>query len=454
MGSGENLLPRNELHLRAWHERYETDFGELSMANSAGHYGQLIDLTCDRVFVDPISSNDRILYLSRLEGLIRREIQKVRPGVAVFASTPHFPWDLLCARVLLECGHRVYSFRPTQVDGRILVQEHLLSSRLARFLSRDELTELPSEQELVLADNLFNQRGMPISTRVKFAHHLVSSDRIGPFMVRASKALCRSATSKFLKGQTSGREANRRNYFEIYSGGRYRLLQARRMASAYRDNGLLRALSTDRLPRDYVLFMLHFQPERSTDPEAGLARFQVSALVELRKRMDFEGMESIKILVKEHPRQMLRFSLDARRLLARSADFYKTVAGLHNCSLVDPEVDSESLIAGAKLVATPNGTAAWEALLKGRPGITFAETWHSTCGASPNWDAVKNGDVSLRQLLSMDRDAVVGSVKKFAETERWTHAGVIDEQHATAESLSKLQAETAQRLVELAALRV
>ena len=454
MESSENLLPRNELHLRAWRERYKSDFEELSMARVAGRFEQLIDLTCDRVFVDPISSNDRILYLARLETLIRSEIQKIGPGMAIFASTPHFPWDLMCAKVLLEGGHRVYSFRPTQVDGRILVQEHLLSGHLTRFLSRDELSELPSNQEMVLADSLFNQHGVPVSTRVQFAQNLVSSDRVGPFVVRASKALIRRMMSKFLRGQTSAAESSRGNYFDIYSGGMYRLLQARRMASASRNNGILRALSTDQVPRKYVLFMLHFQPERTTDPEAGLARYQVSALVELRKRMDSEGMETMMILVKEHPRQMLRFDLDARRLLARSAAFYETIAGLHNCSLVDPKVDSESLIAGANLVVTPNGTAAWEALLKGRPGITFAETWHSTCGASPNWDAVKNGEVSLRQLLSMNREAVVGSVKKFAETERFTHAGVMDERHAKAGDLVKLQSETARLLVDLAALRV
>ena len=449
------LLPLNEVHLRAWRERYQVDFDALSVGQAPNPYRQSVDLLCDRVFVEPISSNDRILYLARLEALLKAEAQKVTPGVAVFSSTPHFPWELLCAKVLLENGHRVYSFRPTHVDGRILVQEHLLSSGLMRFVSRDELNENSSEQKLVLDDRLFADSGAPISTLNQISQHdLASLDSLRSLACRASEFLFRKILRKLPAGARPNGGATAGNYFGFYSAGKRRFFQVKRVVLARQNIGVLRALAPRQLPSDYVLFMLHFQPERTTDPESGLARFQASALVELRKKMDDEGLESLAIVVKEHPRQILRWDLGERTLLARSADFYEAIAGLHNCYLVGPKVGSESLIRRARLVVTPNGTAAWEALLNGRPGITFAETWHSTCAASPSWDALTRGDVSLRELLSMDREAVVGSVKRFAEVERTTHAGVMDERYVKADALADLQAETGRLLAELVALGV
>ena len=199
---GENLAPLNQLHLRAWRERYKVDFDELSASQSPSPYRQLVELTCDRVFIDPISSNDRILYLARLETLITAEVRKITPGIAVFEATPHFPWDLLCTKVLLERGHRVFSFRPTQVDGRILVQEHLSSGRLTRLLSRDEFSNLASKQEMVVEYRCLTQGGSPNSTRMQVAHDIVSSDSLRFFLIRVVKFLLRKVTPSFFERQS------------------------------------------------------------------------------------------------------------------------------------------------------------------------------------------------------------------------------------------------------------
>ena len=50
---------------------------------------------------------------------------------------------------------------------------------------------------------------------------------------------------------------------------------------------------------DYVYFPLHYEPERTTNPDGGIFHDQFIALCNLRKLVP----ENIKILIKEHQSQ-------------------------------------------------------------------------------------------------------------------------------------------------------
>jgi hypothetical protein len=126
---------------------------------------------------------------------------------------------------------------------------------------------------------------------------------------------------------------------------------------------------------EYVYFPLHFQPERSTDPEGLFFSNQLIALELLRNSIP----KNIIIYVKEHPRQFDPLTPDLRKLHTRYNTFYEKIVNLPNTFLVNINIDSNLLIINSKIVATITGSAGWEAMLRGKPVFVFGRPWYSSC---------------------------------------------------------------------------
>jgi hypothetical protein len=130
---------------------------------------------------------------------------------------------------------------------------------------------------------------------------------------------------------------------------------------------------------DYVFFAMHNQPEKTTNPEGQEYDNQLNAIKYLRKILD----KKIKILIKEHPKQISPFTADVRQLHSRSVEDYELINQIENCDLLDIDTNTKDIIKNSKLNITITGTLAWESLLQNIPSATFANTWHSGCKSSP-----------------------------------------------------------------------
>lgn len=123
----------------------------------------------------------------------------------------------------------------------------------------------------------------------------------------------------------------------------------------------------------FVVFALHYQPERTTMPEGGWFADQ-----ELAIRMIADTLPSgWKLLVKEHPSQFL---WQTEGELARDDGYYDRLAALPGVTLVPLDIASSALVEHAKAVVTITGTIGWEAALKGTPTITLAQPWYAAVG--------------------------------------------------------------------------
>jgi hypothetical protein len=125
----------------------------------------------------------------------------------------------------------------------------------------------------------------------------------------------------------------------------------------------------------YVLFFLHFQPERTTLPEGYGFSQQVLAIKTLRKCLD----KGVKLMVKEHPSTFTNLC----HWKERTPDFYDDILGIDGVDLVDIAEDSYSLIDTAQFTATITGTILFESVVRGTPAIAFglapiliASTYH------------------------------------------------------------------------------
>ena len=155
---------------------------------------------------------------------------------------------------------------------------------------------------------------------------------------------------------------------------------------------------------DYVYFPLHYEPERTTNPEAGPHYDQLSTLIELRALMS----DHDRLVVKEHPSQHYR---SMRGHLGRSALVYKLIRQLPNTYLVPTQMDQSTLLKRARLVVTLTGTAALEAALLGTNAAVLGDSWFGGC------PGVAQLDNSIDVLTSKsDSKATVEDIADYLTT--------------------------------------
>ena len=146
----------------------------------------------------------------------------------------------------------------------------------------------------------------------------------------------------------------------------------------------------------YFYFPLHYEPERTTNPDGELYHDQFKALVLLRHFLP----KNINILVKEHPSQFLMADRGSR---GRSPLFYQLVKNIKGISIVGPDTASFDLLRNSVGVATITGSAALEAALLGKQAIIFGQAWFVGCPNVMSWCAISNyQDFSSRSVASTD----------------------------------------------------
>lgn len=122
----------------------------------------------------------------------------------------------------------------------------------------------------------------------------------------------------------------------------------------------------------YFFVALHFQPERSTLPMGGDFHDQLSMIDVLAQSLP----KSIKILIKEHPRQWGPRVLNVR---GRSINFYQRLLQYPQVQFCHLNTPSNTLIQHALAVVTITGTTALEAFFKDRPALVFGHPWYQHC---------------------------------------------------------------------------
>jgi len=82
------------------------------------------------------------------------------------------------------------------------------------------------------------------------------------------------------------------------------------------------------------------------------------------------------IYYKEHP---CTFCAGSRSSLVRSEHYYKKVSMHKNVIIIPSDEDTFMIIDHSQAVATPGGTVGWEAVVRGKPALTFGHIWYQGC---------------------------------------------------------------------------
>jgi len=115
---------------------------------------------------------------------------------------------------------------------------------------------------------------------------------------------------------------------------------------------------------DYAYYSLSLEPELNLLFYSPFASDQINNIKQLARALPVH----FKLYVKEHPHMYGN----------RTRKFYKEIKKMPNVKLINPKINSFSIIKKAKLVATVNGTAGWEAAFFKKPVITFGAAFYNS----------------------------------------------------------------------------
>lgn len=144
---------------------------------------------------------------------------------------------------------------------------------------------------------------------------------------------------------------------------------------------------------EYYYFPLHYEPERTTNPDGEAFHDQFKALVLLRGFLP----KSIEIIVKEHPSQFLMADRGSR---GRSPLLYQLINNLQGVTLANTTVSSFELIRQSCGVATITGSVALEGALLGKPAIMFGQAWYAGCPNITSWSELDGFESLMKRPIA------------------------------------------------------
>jgi len=162
------------------------------------------------------------------------------------------------------------------------------------------------------------------------------------------------------------------------------------------------------LTTKYVYFGLHYEPERTTNPDGGEFHDQLLALIKLRNILP----DDVQIYVKEHPSQFYR---TMRGLLGRSPIFYEQIKNIKGVKLIGQEIQSLSLTRNAQFVSTISGSVAIEAAILGKRALIFGDAWFTGMPNVTEWkEDLKYNEILLEPLV--EHDEILNNLLKEFDT--------------------------------------
>lgn len=122
----------------------------------------------------------------------------------------------------------------------------------------------------------------------------------------------------------------------------------------------------------FIYFAAPYQPEAVTATNAGYFDDLFLALDILSAAIPDDWV----IYYKEHPATFLE---GFKGSLRRDVAYYDRVCAYKNVKLVSWQTSTFDLIDHARAVSTSSGTVGWEAVVRGKPSISFGSAWYHGC---------------------------------------------------------------------------
>ncbi|HBM50971.1 MAG TPA: hypothetical protein DD385_12630 [Marinobacter sp.] len=348
---------------------------------------------------------DRDIFFKNFVLFSLELINRYRPDFLLMAESPHSPFQYVLYEVAKASGIKVFSFVSwsiaplscirENVDGQFLNLESAINPNLKqKILDRceqvfDRFSGLNSdiEPEYIKRQRNQDEKSSTLLFKMKAIYSLLRemASRLIRNPIKVDRGLLDGTRLDFLEPAIK-RVMIKRNLRNL----RFNMEASTDLKSVPKSS--------------YAYFPLHYEPERTTNPDGLDFHDQLSTILALRSWLP----NKIDIVVKEHYSQ---FTSALQGYKGRSSEFYNLLGNIDGVRIVDSSVNSKELIESAALTATITGTAAFESALLGIPAVIFGNPWFR--GIPGVWDYASLADYSDFEIECSKRSWGIGEIKDW-----------------------------------------
>jgi len=318
--------------------------------------------------LDFLRDLDREMLLRKLQMRIYKAIRQSRPDFLLCLETPHNPVFLATFHLVNWLGLPTLFFQPTTQLGPGLLPRTAVSEifRIPRgktkqlHTSHVEVRRFLEGLILEALDDLTSGRSTRAERYIweKRKNEIHSNQSLMDTIPKRTKQLQRN---KDLLGQV--------------------LLHFEKRLKVAHEN---LPDKTDGSGESFGLFVMQYQPERTSIPEGSEDTFQGTAIMRARLLLP----SHLPLYVKEHPAQI---NGSRRGHLGRSAGMYTWVNALPNTVAISARSPLKELVKRATCVFTMTGTVGVEATLVQTPAIYFGNPWWAGLPGTYSADSLPGG---------------------------------------------------------------
>jgi hypothetical protein len=357
--------------------------------------------------------NSRIRHYYRLLSYWYHVLNELDIDIAIFESSPHTVGDYVLYEVLQELEiNKIVFYSSLSSDLKLIKTDlndgfHLdysphedyniskkLRSKISLIQSDYDLAQ-PTYQKQKSTNSLWNFA----NNRFRKADR--SLDGLIAELILSLRGLNKRHPNSFIKTRAGTVENNVTTRFLYYL---YRMLafNKRRVLKKHYESLAVEP----NLNSEYIYLNLHYQPEKTTSPDAGHFVHQYLIANLLSKSLP----NHVELYIKEHPSQ---FSADLFGEQGRKTNYYDDLLKLDNSKLIRMSMNQFDLVDNALAVATCTGAVGWESLVRGTPVLSFAQPWYAECPGCYNVTNYENLCQAI-DLILYQNDTNITDVLNYA----------------------------------------
>ncbi len=355
-------------------------------------------------------------------------IEKFNPDLVIFQEVPHFVYDYILYEICKIKKIKTLIFAYTNISGfSFLIDSIWNTSKKLNYFYKKNLEELKNKD--IFLKN-FNKEYLRIKNDIetqppaeKWVQNKISKNtdtlKIIP---KIKKLFLKNIKESFLnlsKLFKSNKLTNASNmkiknknfkifpsYLKIFLNIKFSEYKTIKLHKFYKK------ISTHKpnLENNYINFFLHYEPERTISPQAGLLYNQFELIKYLTKKIPNGWF----LYVKEHRKTFHTHFL--MREQYRTKEKYLELLSCKNIIFIDDEYPSLKLIKNAKANVTGSGTAGLESIIHLKPLMTFGYSWLNKFKFCLNIRTKKNIIKAMRQIENNEFKFTENDVKIFLKS--------------------------------------
>jgi hypothetical protein len=341
---------------------------------------------------------DREAIFNKLAIWTLKRVEESQPDALVVVENPHSHAQYLLYEICIFLDIEIVKFN-TWMPVPLLFLQYIKSGvRQKNKIKIDKSLSKRIEGDVLnYIDSIVN-----IKSRDNYELSYMKSQRLQSKWVNSVITFIKSGCMALIKESWFQiRMSYKKDYYHInpFRIGFFGRSKIKRLRKKNLLNEFKRKQESVDLAKKYVYYALHFEPERTTNPDGGDFHDQVIAITRLRKLLP----DDIDIFVKEHPSQFYMADKGSR---GRSPLFYDLIKSVNGVKLVSENINSLELVKHSIFVATISGSVAFEAAVMNKKALIFGDSWFNGCPNITSWSDNFSFESITKEGISETREII------------------------------------------------